>query len=265
MTDLPSDPSTPDRPVGPTPDPVPTAKPEPAVAPEPALTAEPGEPKPKKKKGKKKRKVVVEEVTPAWVRPAAIVAVVLLGVAAFVAVRQTGTAGDLRHDAKDRTAAERTAGQFTATLYTWTSTDPTASLDDLESLSTAAYRPRISEARQSALAPDAKGAPEGRSTATVTEVYLTDLHDGTAHAVARADWELTSGDEHLGIDLYLLFDLKREGGRWKVDEVRSLATKPLTGDAPGTSPSTTSPSTTAPAGAPPSTAAAPSTTAAATP
>ncbi len=181
--------------------------------------------KPKKKGKKKKTKVVVQQVTPAWVRWAGIATVVVVAALAIVAVQQSRHADDVTSEAHDRTAAERVAGEFSETLFTFDATSPTAHLDRLRQLATKAYQPKVDEARQTALAGGTTGATQASMTAHVTDVYLTELSGDQAHAVTRSDWVLTAGGQTLSLDLYLQVDLKRDGGTWKVNTVSALTAK----------------------------------------
>lgn len=236
-----------------------TPPPAPAVPPAPALTpdvpSELGEldvpaPKVKKKKDKDKKKkakkdkvvettVVVEEVTPGWVRWAAAAMALVLIVLAVVAVQQHGRADDAKAERRDRKAAEIVAGDFAQTLFTFDGSDPTASLDKLKRLATAAYQPKVDDARQTALAGKGEGDTTAAMTARVTDVYLTELDGDEAHAVTRADWLLNASGQTLALDLYLRIDLKREGGAWKVDTVSALTAK----QPPGSTTATTAPTT----------------------
>ena len=263
MTDEPTDAPMPPEPSEPT---------EPAAPTEPVEPAEPVEPtdapdiydaleaaavdKPKKKGKKKKTKVVVQQVTPRWVRWAAFATVVVLAGLAIVAVQQGRHADRVTAQAHDRTAAERVAGEFSETLFTFEAAKPTAHLDRLKELATKAYQPKVDEARQTALAGSTAGASQASMTSHVTDVYLTELTGDQAHAVTRSDWVLTAGGQTLDLDLYLQIDLRREGGTWKVDTVSALTAKQPKGAATTTTApasGTTTPST-------PTTTASPSTT-----
>jgi hypothetical protein len=197
-----------------------------------------------KKKGKKKKgkKVVVQQVTPPWVRWAAIGTAAVVIVLAVVAVTQRQHADDLTATARDRTAAERVAGEFSETLFTFDAAHPTANLDRLKVLATKAYQPKVDDARQTALAGGTGAAQQASMRSHVTDVYLTELDGDHAHAVTRAEWQLVASDQTLVLDLYLQIDLKREGGSWKVDTVSAITAK----NPPGTTtPTTASPTTTA--------------------
>jgi hypothetical protein len=214
--------------------------------------AEASAPKDKKKGKKKKRKVVVQEVVPTWARVAGAVAVLLVVLLAVTTYTQRNHADDLRSAARDRTAAERVAGEFAETLFTFDGAHPTASLDRLKQLATSAYQPKVDEARQTALAGGSQGQTQANMTAHVTDVYLTELAGSQAHAVTRADWVLNASGQTLALDLYLRIDLKREGGSWKVDAVTALTAKEpqsatTSTTTPGATP-TTAPVTTTTAG-----------------
>src|SRR5581483_5061752 len=107
-------------------------------------------PKPKKKKGKKKPKVVVQEITPAWVWWGAAVAALLVVVALTAAVLQWQRADDAAAERHARQAAGEVAGEFSQTLFTYDAANPTASLDRLRQLATTAYQPKVDSARQTA-------------------------------------------------------------------------------------------------------------------
>jgi hypothetical protein len=247
VTDQPTDapiPEPTDAPSNPTDDPIQIAQ-----ADEPVdVPADVDKPK-KKGKKKKGKKVVVQQVTPPWVRWAAIgtaLVVIALAVAAFT---QRQHADDVTAEAHDRTAAERVAGEFSETLFTFDAAHPTANLDRLKVLATKAYQPKVDDARQSALAGGSSAAQQASMRSHVTDVYLTELDGDQAHAVTRSEWQLVASDQTLVLDLYLRIDLKREGGSWKVDTVSAITAKQPPGatptTAPGASTSTTAgPSTT---------------------
>jgi hypothetical protein len=202
--------------------------------------------KPKKKgKKKKKTKVVVQHVIPTWVRWAAVATAAVVITLAVVAVSQRRHADDVTGEARDRTAAERIAGEFSQTLFTFDAARPTANLDRLKALATKAYQPKVDDARQTALAGSTGDTTEAAMSAQVTDVYLTELQGDEAHAVTRSDWVLKAGGQTLELDLYLLVDLKREGGAWKVDTVSALTAKQPPGATPTTEPGAAT-STTAP-------------------
>ena len=102
---------------------------------------------------------------------------------AIVAVQQGRHADDVTSQAHDRVAAERVAGEFSETLFTFDAATPTAHLDRLRQLATKAYQPKVDEARQTALAGSSAGAAQASMTAHVTDVYLTELSGDQAHAV----------------------------------------------------------------------------------
>jgi hypothetical protein len=201
--------------------------------------------KPKKKKGKKKgKKTVVVEVVPSWVRWAAVATALVLVALAVVAVGQSGRVSDLKAEARDRKAAERVAGEFAETLFTFDSSSPTANLDRLKDLATDAYKPKVDDARQTALAGSTQGGSQASMTARVIDVYVTELDGDTAHAVTRAQWLLNAEDQTLTLDLYLQLDVKLQDGRWKVDTVNAIAAKQPAGSVPGGTTSTTAPGAT---------------------
>jgi hypothetical protein len=162
----------------------------------------------------------------------------LVGVLAVTTVVQGNRASDARAEARQRTAAERVAGEFAEVLFTFQSTKPTANLDRLQALATAAYKPRVDAARKVAVTDQIPGEAALSSTTHITDVYLTEIDGDTAHAVTRGTWEVSSGAERAQLALYLRIDLRREHGTWKVDAANGITARPATSDSSGPAPST---------------------------
>lgn len=250
-TDDPTDGPTDEWPVDPPGDPAGPGPTEPgsgfpdADAIERALGTEIDKPK-KKGKKKKGKKVVVQQVTPPWVRWAAIGTALVIVALAAVALTQRQHADDVTAQARDRRTAERVAGEFSETLFTFDAAHPTANLDRLRVLATKAYQPKVDDARQSALAGGSSAAQQASMRSRVTDVYLTELDGDQARAVTRADWQLVASQQTLVLDLYLRIDLKREGGSWKVDTVSAITAKQPPGATSTTTPNPSSTTTAAP-------------------
>jgi hypothetical protein len=175
-------------------------------------------------------------------RLAIVLGVALIVVLATTTLVQGHRAGDLRSEARDRTAAERVAGEFAEALFTFRSAKPTANLDRLQALATKAYKPRVDAARKLAVTEQVPPDQQLTSQTRITDVYLTEIDGDSAHAVTRGSWDVSSGDEHAALALYLRIDLKKEKGTWRVDSANGITARPAATDSssPSAAPSSTS-------------------------
>lgn len=182
------------------------------------------------------------------VQLAAAVGAVVLVVAVVVAVVEWRHADSVGAAAGDRIAVSEVAGAFAQDLLTFDSAHPTAQLNRLKAMATAAYEPKIAQARQAALS-GSTSSVQTRATAAVTQVFLTEVSGDSASAVCEATWVVTSaGQVAPPLDFYVKIGLRRVDGTWKVNNVLGLAALASGSGSSGSSSSsptsTTTPSTT---------------------
>jgi hypothetical protein len=226
-------------------------EPEPDAEPEPEPSAErvePAEPKAKKKKKKKKNKsksAKLDEPAPPVRGPvtagvaATVVAFGLLVVIVVVlGLLEWHRADNLASDRNDRQAAAQVAGGFAQALLTYDSRIPTANLDRLKAMATPTYQPKVEQARNAALTSPSQKPAQTNATASVENVYITELSNHSASAICQANWLVTAGSQTAPpLDFYVKIDLKQQGGVWKVDNVLGVAALTPAGSPPA-SPST---------------------------
>lgn len=209
---------------------------------------------PKKKKKKKKKKAKGPEPEPIQPIPGfavAAIAVAAVAVIALIAVTVVGVVQWRRADHassqhNDRLNAAQTAGTFGEALLTYDSVNPTATLNRLKAMATAAYQPRIEQARKDALTGPSQQGAKTTSTAHAENVYVTEVAGQSADAICQTSWVVSSaGQSAPPVEFYLKVGLKKQGGAWKVDSVSGLAaqqpggtTTPTTPTSPTTTPTT---------------------------
>jgi Mce-associated membrane protein len=88
---------------------------------------------------------------------------------------------------------------------------------------------------------------QAKSTATVRKVYVSDVNGNNAEAVVTIDSEVhsTAGTRQV-VGSYLDLTLLRQGGRWKVNQVTSIAASSNNLTPNGATPGATSPGSTTP-------------------
>ena len=170
----------------------------------------------------------------------AVVLCVVFGLAAIVLAVVAAGAGD-DGESGDRQAVRRVAGQFGEALLTYDHRDLAGHRERVLVTATTSFADEYEEAFSeslSALIEETKAS----STATVKDIFLSELDEGTAEAILVADLRLTgAGGPRTVSDVYFKLELVRIDGEWKVDDVVSpnFSNFDVTGDG-STTRSTTS-------------------------
>ena len=153
------------------------------------------------------------------------VLVVALLVASGLAVWQTMRLGDAQEDADRRTAAARAASEFTITLLSYDFEDLDAQADRIAELATEEFAEEFADAMDAGLGSSIEEL-RARSTASVTEVMVSEVPGDRARAIVLADSEITSeAGSRSSTGTYLDVALVHLDGRWQVDDVRTVATQ----------------------------------------
>ena len=161
-----------------------------------------------------------------WLPVALAVIFGLLAVVMFVVAGQLKEQRDDARSAEagitgDRAEVESVAGQFGEAILSYDYTDIEASQQRVLDLSTGQFQ-REYETGFEGFA-ELIEETEARSVATVTGVYVGDVSDERAEAIAVVDASVTgTGGTRTVADSYIRLDLVKVGGAWKVDGVTSL-------------------------------------------
>ncbi len=160
--------------------------------------------------------------TPIWVW----IVIAILGAALVFtttyAVLQKGKADDLRHAASVRRAAELTAAQFGAALYTYDFNDLAAARTRVLQFATPAYAKGY--ATSSPPQQDTITKLKAKESAKVTGVFLTDVVGNRVAGVVILDTALESTAGNRSSVQYLDVALLRQGSTWKVDTAKPVPT-----------------------------------------
>lgn len=167
-------------------------------------------------------------VSPAW-RVAAIVSVVLLGVAVGAWIVERDRADRAEAAAAETVAAQRAAGTFVRTLLTY----DFEALDEQRAAVTDLSTERFRDEYLAAFTDDLRAAietEEASSSATILDVFVADDGDGRARSVVHVESELLSGrGAGTNLEAYLLVTLVERDGVWLVDEMVSLGSRDIGG------------------------------------
>ena len=175
---------------------------------------------------------------------------VIFGLLAVVLFAVAGQLKNQRDDARDaesgitgdRAEVAAVSGQFGEAILSYDYTDIEGSQQRVLDLSTGQFQ-REYETGFEGFA-ELIEKTEARSVATVTGVFVGDVAEGRAEAIAVVDAEVTgTGGSRQVADSYIRLDLVEVQGAWKVDGVTSLNFTASTSDAavPGASTTTTTP------------------------
>jgi Mce-associated membrane protein len=155
-----------------------------------------------------------------WVATVLVAAVVIaLGA---LALAQWQRASDLAGDAADRRDVAGAAGGFAAALLTYDHDDLDASRAQVASLATPSFAEEYATAFDEGLS-GVIGELDAVATATVRDVFVGDVDDGRATAVAVVDATVRSaaGTREL-TGSYLHLELERVDGRWLVSAASAV-------------------------------------------
>lgn len=163
-------------------------------------------------------------VSPVW-RVAAVVLVLLSGVAVGAWLSERGRADDAEATVESSVAAQTAASTFVQKLLTYDFDALDEQRDAVSELSTDRFRDEF----LAAFTDDLRAAieqEEASSSATVIDVFQTPDGDGRARAVVHVESELVSGQGvETSLESYLLVTLIERDGRWLVDEMVSLGSR----------------------------------------
>ncbi|MGH9186369.1 MAG: hypothetical protein ACRD0U_11235, partial [Acidimicrobiales bacterium] len=149
---------------------------------------------------------------------AALVAVLAVGLAVIYLRKADDARAERDAERDDRSEAAQVAGQFVQALLTYDSDDPTASIDELESLATDEYREQIEDPRD-AIVPDTGEGEDAAIVSQVDGVYIRDADADAVEAVGTVTSIFTAGGQSLPVGWYVRLELKRQGDEWRVDKV----------------------------------------------
>lgn len=178
-----------------------------AVPPEPSL-----EPEPERLPDRRR-----------WAVPVTAVLALLFVGASAVALVQWRRADDLRAGEDERRAVASAAGRFGQALLSYDFDDLTTARGRVLALATDRFAKEYTTAFTGGL-DDAITKLQARSQASVRDVYVTDVIGDSARAVVTLDSEVrsTAGTRRT-VSSYLDMTLVRQGGRWRIDTVTSVA------------------------------------------
>ena len=146
--------------------------------------------------------------------------VVVLGLLALVQWRR---AESLASEADDRRAITRAATALGTALMSYDFNHLDRAERAVLRVSTKRFAAKYREAFGAGLQPLITRL-QATATASAGAVYVTEIRGNAARAVVVIDSEVksTAGTRRL-VDSYLEMGLRREGGRWKVDDVTAVA------------------------------------------
>lgn len=149
---------------------------------------------------------------------------VLLAVATVAGVAALWSSrADLASEIDRRDDVDAVAGRFAEALLTYDHDDLAASRDAVTDLATDRFAAEYADAFDTGLGVQIE-ALEAVSSATVREVFVARSEGDTARAIVIADSEIVSSAGSRGaVGTYLDMTLVRLDGRWRVDDVTSVA------------------------------------------
>lgn len=149
--------------------------------------------------------------------------VLLLVVMTALAFVQWRRSSSLAADAKTQRDIATTAGSFGEALLSYDFDDVTVARDRVVKLATEEFGKSYSETFRAGLG-TIIASLQATAEATVRDVFVTEASGDRAKAVVVLDSKIRSlrGLREL-IGSYLEMELRREGGRWKVDAVSAVA------------------------------------------
>lgn len=139
-------------------------------------------------------------------------------------VWQTTKASDLEAEKDARRAVARTAGEFATEVYAYNYEDLRGSLEEILALSTDDYALEFEENWNNEVEPVISEL-RGKGEVVINDVYVTDIDGKRAKAVVSLNAVLRSsvGARRL-TGTFLEMRLKKEDGRWLVNDYVLLAT-----------------------------------------
>ena len=113
----------------------------------------------------------------------------------------------------------RVAGQFGEALLTYEYADLDANRRQVLALATGGFEESYADTFEQGLAAFIRER-KANSRGTVTDVFLSEVDEGTAEAMVVADVDIvTSAGTRTFNDVYFKLELVEVGGTWKVDDV----------------------------------------------
>ena len=177
-------------------------------------------------------------------RPLILLAIAFLVMATGLGAAAATLYSRLQAERNDRDEASDVAGRFGQALLSYDYTDLEATKRRVRAEATPRWFRNEFERAFSGGLDVLLRETQGRSRATVIDVFVSDIEDdGTSAIVAlRAEAEGVSGRQPLS-DSYLQLDLVKVDGHWKVDQVTNLnfGQSPSPAATPTSAPSTVPP------------------------
>ena len=184
--------------------------------------------------------------SPSWLPVVSVVLAVAFLAAAIFGVVEWHRASHRASQASIERSAIKTAGDLGEAMLSYDSAHLDESRQRVAAFSTPNFVKTYEQDFTKALG-QLVAQLQAKSTATLKEVYLTRVNAGSAHAIVVLDFSVNSTAGTVSRPgTYLIMDLVRQRGQWKVDNVQALgftgsqnATPPAAGLAPAGSTTTT--------------------------
>lgn len=174
---------------------------------------------------------------------AAVVTVVALALAAVEWRRANDAVSDRDAAVGEQTvglAVAQVASDFSETLLTYDSANPSASMDHLRDLATDASRAKIDESRGKITANPAEPLS---LLSQVDNVYLRGADGDAPEAIVAVTSQMTARGQTVPVAFYVRLELRRQDNDWRVEKVNDIVGPLLQASQGSTSTTTT---TTAP-------------------
>ncbi|HLG00731.1 MAG TPA: hypothetical protein VI916_09675 [Acidimicrobiia bacterium] len=133
-----------------------------------------------------------------------------------------------RGDQGDTDAVRRVAGTFTDRFLTLDSKDLEPNKRGVLALSTGAFKRTYEEGLETQVLQAILALGDTTTEATITEIYLGEVDERTAHVIVQAETTAYTIDESgaarppLTQEIYIELDLLKQDGAWLVDHVAHL-------------------------------------------
>lgn len=150
--------------------------------------------------------------------PLVLLFVAAVGFAALAASQRA----QLNDERSERRSVERVAGELATALLTYDHSRLDESKARVLQNATGKFRKEYEDTFERALRP-LFTETKATSEATVTDVFVGEIDDGTATAIVVADQKAQGvAGSRAAFASYILLDLVKAGGRWRVDGVTDL-------------------------------------------
>ena len=184
------------------------------------------------------RDVAAVEMTPSWKPPRGYVAAVALLVAVGMALAALTLAFASRAGDEGEDDVRRTAGEFSTALLTY----DYGKLDEAKarvlSFATGGFKQQYEQAMAGGLDVILQET-QARSAVHNVEVYVSEVEDSTASAIAVADTVVEGKSGRRQVQHYVQLELVKVAGAWKVTALLNLKLgEPVDAAVPGAAPTT---------------------------